>query len=380
MSIRGILASAVTGDVPGRLWGDCFYQRSLNLIAGPSKVGKSQVSVSVVADIAAKDQVIYCNAEDDEVVQALRFRAVDANLDNIHLASFTIPDDLDALRSNILTLGAKLVVFDTAEKHIHAPVQHWGKHLAKLRYMLAETDCAVMYISHTLKNVKKSADWRAAIAGNVGGMVGSCRYAALVGRPTGGTDPLFIPVADQYGADPVGQPTAIRFEFDSENFTMSDGRDVPISYVSPVEYGITVSNPADAVFIAGDDRQHGPNPEALAAATRFVTEALTAGPRCRKDTWRCLVNPDGASGKCGQIGYNAGKDGACPDCGGPLVSVSGLQAEGELHDLSWGTLRRAITNIECESRKAKNGTKAFAYYVLPDGHHHATAENRREIR
>jgi hypothetical protein len=378
--VRGQLASAIKGDVPGKFWPDAdhafFYERSVSLIAGPSGVGKSLVVVKQVADLTRTGNfVIYCNAEDDPVMQMFRLAAAGADMDKVLISNFLIPSDLVALEVAIRHHHATLVVFDTAAKHLEGPLQRWDKPLKLLNDLCAATKCTAMFVHHTNKNVKKSMDWRAAIGGATAGLIGTARSIALCGRDSTGSL-LFAPVKDSYAE----APKAIRFDFQTEDFDQSNGETVEISYVTISEKGVICSNPTELVVVTGDgDGKRGPSPEVAAAAGDLLCTALANGPLPVNDTYRCMTRPDSTmqpsdadwkKRSCGQLSVKsvAKAGGCCPDCNGNVVEVEGLKSLAEAAGVSFGTLKRVKPAYAIESGKKGFSDAAIGYWMLPAGH------------
>jgi len=374
---RGILAADVSGDIPGKFWPNdespIFYERSVNSIIGPSGVGKSIAVIRVVADVSRTlGPVIYCNAEDDKVMQAYRLNAAGADMDKVTLAKYVLPHEAFPLEQAIRRLGAKLVVFDTAAKHIAGPMQRWDMPLEQLHYILEATGCAGILVHHTNKGVKENADWRAAVGGATSGIVGTSRALSLFGRAL--DDPatcLMCPVKDSY----ADTPKAIRMEFRVEEFDQPNGLPVDIAYHGIIETGVSVPNPTALVVVQGKngDTSKGPAPEKMAEAAEFLTNALADGPRAVKDTYRCLTHPDSQGLGSNLCGHKAVKEveansGACPDCQGPMQATPGLMTEAEGTGISWGTIKRAKDGLTLVTARKGFGGGGIFYWRLPDGH------------
>lgn len=377
----GIRAADVTGNVPGKFWPDAahavLYERSVNVTAGPSGYGKSLISVKRAADITRTGHAIgYANAEDDTVMQRFRFEAAGADLSKVRLfphGQLQIPDDLERIEYLTRLHGIKLWVFDTAEKHINGPVQRWAKPLAQLVRVLEATGATADFIHHTNKNVKKSADWRAAIGGATAGLIGTARSIQLVGRrPDDPSQVVLCPVKDSY----VETPKAIAFEFNVEEFQQPNGEMIDVSAMRVAEKGLTITEPtALVVVVGGDDSKTGPSPEKAAEAAEFVCNALADGARAVKDVYRCKTHPDGrqdpdGKAKCGHAATKVveANNGACPDCGGAMTAVAGLQTDAEEAGVSWGTIKRAKTALELVTARKGFGGGGIFYWRLPDGH------------
>lgn len=367
--IRGMIAGDVTGDVPGKFWHDVLYERSVNLIAGPSGVGKSLIVVKLVADLTQIGKhVVYC-PEEDSVMLAFRLRAAGADMTRVRIAQFVLPDDLGSLQHTILHDSAALVVFDTAQKHLSGPMMRWDAPLDALDNVLHATNCAALFIHHTNKNVAKSANWRAAIGGATGGLTGTSRSICLVGpRPDDSAQIVLCPVKDNYRET----PRAMSFEFLVEDFDQQNGDPVDVSYVSVTDKDLVISNPTTLVVIKGEaDGSKGPDPIRAAEAADFITTALADGARAVADTCRCQTNPQGANDACGYLSIKRVEkaDGACPDCAGPVVEVLGIKSQAEEADVSWGTIKRAKAALTVVSSAKQQGFgDRINYWTLPAGH------------
>lgn len=377
--LRGIIADDVSASIPEKVafpddkYG-FMYEGTVGFIAGPSKTGKSLALVKLAAWWSrTRGGVVASFAEDPAGMTKYRLEASGADMTKIRLARYEFPVDFDALETDLLATGETLVIVDTAEKHIRAPMTKWAQTLDPLTGITERTGAVVIFSHHTIKHAKKGADWRAVIGGTSGGLVGSARWGCLYGvRPDDASQRVLVPVADQFD-----EPSpAVAFEFEQEDFDFDiNGQTVqrPVSYLRVSETGIKIANPAEVVYIQGDASKRGPDPEARKQAFEFITEALKDGARTVKDAWRCDSNPDGdGNGGCGYIAGKVGaKSGQCPYCGGSISMVRGLQEEAEGLGISWGTVKRAapmlpVVSAPKGSSSAKSGVLHF--WRLPDGH------------
>lgn len=394
--LRGFTADTVTGDVPSRFWHDLIYSGTSNLFAGPSKVGKSQIVSRLIADLTSTGKrVIYC-PEEDPIMVSYRLNAAGADLTLVRIAKFMLPDDIGSLGLTIAHDQATAVIFDTAQKHISGSMGQWDKHLDKLNTLLNASGCAAIFLHHTNKNVPKSADWRAAVGGQTGGLVGTCRHISLVGRrPEDASQVLLCPVADGYRETPL----ALAFEFGTEDFVQSNGDTAEVSYVSLSEKDIAVPNPTQLVVIKGDGEKHGPDPVKAAAAMDFMTDALAAGCRPVSNVVLCLTNPagvpvlddngqpelddDGRTKRtCGHVSIKRAEKAKerCPDCGGKLREIKGLRVEAEEKDVAWGTVKRYKPDLEIETCAKKQGFgDTINYWMLPLTHPKCDPTGPREL-
>jgi hypothetical protein len=370
-TLRGTLAANVTGNIPERFWPDeesaCLYRKEITLLAAPSKVGKSQMSLRIAADFTIDGNedgtggfVIYCNLEDALPIQRYRFEAAGADMDKVLFTTFALGSELRILEDHIQHYGAGLIVFDTAVKHLtrggrRIPESQWGTVLTDLREVCQRNDCAALLIHHTKKGVAKSADWRDAVAGQVGHLTGTARAIALGGkRPDDPTQVVYCPVGDSYAEAPL----AVSFTWHEADFTQADGKQVTVSYLKVADTGIEIPNPTLLVHITGEDVKRGPTAEQAAAAGEFIIGALANGPMPVDDHDVCT---------CGTV-VRLGD--AC-SCGGVTTSRFGLKSLAEDDDVSWGTLKRAKASSAFNF--IENGRKGFGkgslpYWKLPDGH------------
>jgi len=387
--LRGIIADDVTAIIPAKVsFPDekyaFMYEGTAGFWAGPSGVGKSLALARLAAWWSrTRGGVCASFAEDPQGMTRYRLEASGADMSKIRLARYMIPGELDQLEEDLLASGETLVIVDTAKKHIQAPMTKWAEALDPLTGLLDRTGAVMILTHHTIKNVKKGADWRAAVGGSAEGLVGTCRWGVLYGnRPDDAAQTLAVPVKDQFDEE----SPALAFEFDQEDFDFDiNGKTVqrPVSYLRIAETGIkqwNVNNAVEVVYVQGDAGKRGPDPEARKQAFEFITEALKDGARTVKDAWRCDKNPDGVAHPSGdpakrECGYIAGKVGAskgqCPYCGGSISMVRGLMEEAEGEGISWGTVKRAapmlpVVSAPKGSSSAPSGVLHF--WRLPDGH------------
>jgi hypothetical protein len=162
-------------------------------------------------------------------------------------------------------------------------------------------------------------------------------------------------------------------EFETDEVAQKNGTLVDIAYLSIVERDVVIDSPTELVAVAGDGRR-GPSQEKRLEAAEFLTRVLRDGAYPVKDCYRCKTNPDGApGGKCGHHAVTTVEKaggGACPDCGGELLTVTGLKALAELEGISFGTVKRAGDKdaLDTVSGRKGFGPGSMVYWRLPDGH------------
>src|SRR5262245_51786133 len=101
------------------LWKRHIPMAMISVIAGQPEKGKSTLAALIAADVSKTYPVIFSQYEDalaETVVP--RLEAAGADLDNIHFwKRLRLPNDVYALREEIETLGAMLVIMDPASSH-----------------------------------------------------------------------------------------------------------------------------------------------------------------------------------------------------------------------------------------------------------------------
>ncbi len=363
---RGILAADVEGKMPEVFWPDendpIFYRGSVVTIAGPSGKGKSLSTVLIGAhETRVGGFVIYCNAEDDEGMTKLRFEAAGADLQRIVFDDFNLWEESERnrLRAAISFYGATVVIFDTAAQHLDPAQSRWPHTLKAVRRICAEMGCTAFFVHHTNKNVKKGADWRSAIGGTTGGLVGTSRNVALFGSAPDVPDTVLLcPVKDSYRET----PKAVRFEFRTTEIEFDDtGDTVDVGYLGIAEKGVSVPNPVALVFIQSDEKR-GPSPERAQEAGKFICGVLADGAVPVKDCYLCA--------SCGHQSYKrvTANQGACPECDGVVTEVKGIETHADEAGISWGTLKRIKGDFGVESGVKGFGPGKLGWWRLPDGH------------
>jgi hypothetical protein len=355
--MAGILAADISGEIPTPFWHGLLYHGLCNTVAGPSGVGKTQVVSRIVADVTRTGGMVSYSPEEAPVIIAYRLKAAGADMSKVLVDDYILPRDLARLESDILVHGLTLVVFDTAEKHLDVPMGQWGKKIFKpLEAICYRTGCAMLFIHHTVKNLKKSASWQAALGGHTAGIAGSSRSVILVGkRPDNAEQLLAAQCKNAYGPE----SDAVAFEFDQETFQQPNGDPVDMSFVHLAEKGIKFTNPVSLCIIQGDAEKKGPSPEMLAAAAEFLTLTLADGPVPVEDSNLC---PDH-----GHIHMDVGTCNV-KGCTRDLRTVLGLKSMAQDADISHGTLKRARAALEIVASRKGAGKGAVPYVRLPDGH------------
>lgn len=386
----GITAAAdLQGKIPEAVWpgrGDkgLMYPGTLGFLAGPSGATKSMASHKIMADWTnTRGYVILCDGEDGGSTGGMarkRAEAAGADLDKLLFGEFVIPRDNARLQAAIESLGGEvLVIWDTADTWIDAPVQRWGKALHDLSFnILPRTGAIGLLIHHTLKNAKKGADWKACVGGATNGIVGKSRFGFMYGvRPDDSAQRLLVRVKNSYGdtRDNGVYNQSVAFEIDQEDLDDGNGNLRPVSYLRVTEKNVGIADPSVLAYLGSEGgAARGPTPEKAAEAAEWLKTKLADGAMPTADAAVCKTNPKGNPAAKGECGYmDASKcTGGCPYCGGAVSLVEGLKESAERDSLSWGgAVRKALAALACESDR-KGSHKApgglVFYWRLPKGH------------
>jgi hypothetical protein len=336
----GMMASQVAIKAPETFWHDTFYYGVMQSISGPKKTAKSLCSIKVAADMSHVGNVIVSGREDSKAVLRLRLEAAGANLDNVFLPDngYDIPTEIHKLRADIETLDARVVVLDTANKHVEVQMDKAdhkaARALTPLSKMLEETEAGLIFIDHSLKNIPKSANPDFAISG---GLLGSVRKAFLFGwDPTNADRRMLVNVADQY-AEPQ---KAMAFTIETVDvFDPSTGLEIPVGAMHLDEKDIVLSDAQkiNVVRVSNTDGQ-GTSASKRAEAAEFLTKLLAFGPR--------PVNTATVNGK----------------------TYDGVVQTVEEEGMSMMTVRRAAEAIGVIKSRHGSGKGSVPFWRLPDGH------------
>jgi hypothetical protein len=379
---------SIEGSIPEAVWpgrGDkgLLYPGTLGFIAGPSGASKSLATHKIMADWTnTRGHVILCDGEDGGGQGGMarkRAEAAGADLGKLLFGEFVIPRDNERLQSAIEEIGGEvLVVWDTADTWIDAPLQRWGKALHPLSHdVFPRTQAIGLLVHHTLKHVRKGTDWRAAVGGGTSGLIGKSRFGLLYGvRPDDTNQRLLVRVKNSYGdvRENGLYNQSVAFEFDETDLDDGKGNSRPVTFLRMTEKGVGIPDPTAMVYLGGEGGgARGPSPEKAAEAAEWLVKLLGAGAMPTSDAAVCQTNPDGnpAGGACGYMDASKAQ-GGCPYCGGKVSLVQGIRESAEQDGLSFsGAVRKALGALACVTDR-KGGHKApgglVFYWSLPDGH------------
>ena len=384
-------ADALQGSIPQGIYlgkddDGLLYEGTLGFVAGPSGVAKSTWTHHLMSWwTRTRGPVMLMDGEDGGGTGGMarkRAEAAGSDLSRLFFGEFSIPRDtarIQAAIEELSTDGPVLMVWDTADTWIDAPVQRWGKALHPLAHdVLPRTGATGLLVHHTLKHVRAGSDWRVAVGGGTAGIIGKSRFGLLYGvRPDDASQRILVRVKSSY-CDPMENGAynqSLAFEFDEEDLDDGKGNLRPVGYVRVAEKKVPIADPTGMVYLGSDGKgARGPNPEKAAEAAEWLGKMLGDGAMPTSDAARCNTHPDGnpaAKNECGWM--DASKcGGGCPYCNGPTTMVQGLKESAEQDSLSWGgAVKKALTALGCESDR-KGSLKApgglVFYWRLPDGH------------
>jgi putative DNA primase/helicase len=323
-------AADVTPEPVEWLWPGRVALGKLTLIAGEAGLGKSQLSIAMVASVttggewpcregrAPQGSVVILSAEDgaaDTVVP--RLMAADADRERVKLVSavrdeksrrsFNLSADLALLDQMISEIGdVKLIIIDPissylgpkVDSHVNAAVRAV---LEPVSEMAARLRVAIVAITHPPKGTGTTAINR--FIGSIA-FVAAARAAFMVTRDAEDEiRRLFLPVKNNLA--PLGKGLAFRLE----QRPVADG--IVGSWVAWETETVTIT--ADQALQAADDRGGGGG--AGADAEDFLRDALA----------------DGA------------------------IAVKDLQADAKQAGLSWATIRRAKDRVGVVAKRESHG-------------------------
>jgi hypothetical protein len=307
----------------------------LTLVGGRPGQGKSIWSADIAARISKKGWgVIFSNLEDplSQVVRP-RLEAAGADLSKVHFWNPTLPRDSETLRTMIYALQAKLVVIDPVAAHLTVSIyndQEVRQALKPLSQIAAETGCAIILITHTLKSVRRGSHPLEAIGGSGGGLPGAARVVYIWGPDPDEPSLRALGAAKMNIAQ---SPPALVYEFDEQEWIVGEkeraqvirtGKLVLISDAGQVglEYATELA--------IGTGKGVGEiSPEKKAIAAEWLTHYLAAGARAVKE----------------------------------------LREDAAQQGISWATLRRASEEVGVQKARHGFGPGSYIEWMLPDGHH-----------
>lgn len=220
-----IRAEDVKAEQPDFLWGDRVPKGMISVIAGRPDQGKGLLAVHITAAVtSAGGKVIHSAAEDDHgLMTRPRLEAAGANLKNVILWNFSLPNNFDQLAEMIRKENVDLVVMDPFASHLARGVNRHGDGarpiLQTLKTMIKPTKTAVVIVEHALKRVPQSGHPLQAIGGTA--LPQFARAAFVYGQDPDDED-LRVLAPAKFNIGPW--PKAISFEVDTAEVKTRSGQ------------------------------------------------------------------------------------------------------------------------------------------------------------
>ena len=196
-------ASDVQIEDPAYVWDRRLVAGAINLIAGPSKVGKSTLACHLAArltqgDLSGKpEDVIMLLTEDSYAKLTVpRFIAAGGDRQRLHVPNndqrWSLPRDLDLLRDAITDTGARVVFIDPLQGVVQGLSSQKGREALDAIHEVAEaTGTAMVLLCHFVKSHARAKKVEEAIAGGYG-VYGIARSIHVFGwEPVSVADRLF---------------------------------------------------------------------------------------------------------------------------------------------------------------------------------------------
>lgn len=314
-------------------WNDRIPRGMLTICAGRQGGGKSTVMSDIIAHYTRDLGVtaILSNQEDAETVQRARLEAAGADLSKVFTPAmgYRFPEDVNLLALHIEKQDAKIAIFDSANQHLSVPVgndQAVRQALTPLTKLAEQTGCAIVFVTHVVKHVAKSAHPLTAISGSGAGLSAAARSVFFVGpNPDNLAERVCVWVKDQYRPMPLG------IGFEIEVYDVED-EDTKVHQLS--QRLIKTADDLDIdplALLAGkakDDGEGGPRADKRAVAAEWLTIYLSTGKQPNK-----------------QLRDDAAKAG-----------------------LAWATIRRAADDLQIEKSRVGFSKNSAVYWALPMGH------------
>lgn len=264
-------ASSVKPKKVSWLWRDRLPQGMIAVVAGKPDQGKGLFAAHVAAEVSQTGNVLYSAIEDDAgMMTRPRLEAAGANLDNVLLWRFTLPQQAEELEAHVIAQDIRLVVVDPFAAHLVGVSRHSDnirEVLTPLSGMAERTGCCVLIVEHALKRVSKDAHPLNAIGGSGSGLPAASRMAFVFGvDPADDERRILCTVKSNLCATP--KPVA--FEIDSEEIAIVG--EVP----SLVFQGECEFDARRLLQVESGDGKPGRRPDKRADACEWITNYLAA--------------------------------------------------------------------------------------------------------
>ncbi len=317
-----IAASGVKAAPVEWRWMNRLPKGMLTLVAGKPDQGKGLFAVHVAADVSKNGgKVLYSAAEDSHAhMTRPRLEAAGADLDNVLLWRFQLPENGRELGEIVVKEKIELIVLDPLASHLsHGISRHSDnvrKVLGPLTELIERTGTTVLIIEHALKRVPSSGHPLDAIGGSGSGVPAACRAAFVFGKDPDDPDRRILAAA-KFNIGPL--PPALAFEVDVDELEIGE---VPMLVVDDE---LMAFDPM-RLFAKTEGNKAGRPPDKRAAAAEWLTTYLA-------------------------------------DAGGPVKS-STIQEDAKQYGMAAKTLRRAADDMDVVKEPPGGGRNCS--WDLPD--------------
>lgn len=268
-----IRAEDVEPEAVDWLWMERIPRGMFTVVAGRPDQGKGLFCARVAADVSNDGGFVLYSAIEDAfgLMTRPRLEAAGANLKNIRLWRFQLPDQQRELEALVKKNGYDLVVIDPFAAHLGGG--KISRHSDTIRSILnpltdlmEETGVSILIVEHALKRVSQNAHPLTAVGGSGSGLPAAARMGYLFGVDPADNDKRILACVKSNLRE---LPKALAFEVDTVSL------DVVGEVPALVQQGECVFDPIR--LVATDRRSssvRGRPPDKRAAACEWLTNYL----------------------------------------------------------------------------------------------------------
>lgn len=255
------------------LWEDRIPRSMISVVAGRPDQGKGLLACHIAAKITrAGGRVLYSPIEDSfGIMTRPRLEAAGADLKNVLLWRFQLPDGQEMLEEVVVKKGIDLIIIDPFNAHLGAGISRTSdsirRVLSPMSDMLERTKAGLLIIEHALKRIPKGSHPLNAIGGSGSGLPAAARMAFILGVDPDNEDRrILAPVKCNLREKPL----AMAFEVDVVEIDVIED-DVPfLNFDEELEF-------FDPMRLFETKEKHGSAgrpPDKRAAAAEWLTNYL----------------------------------------------------------------------------------------------------------
>lgn len=212
-----VKASSLTTEPIEWLWRERLPKGMICVVAGKPDQGKGLFSAHVAAEVTQEGgNVLYSASEDDpKRITVPRLEAAKADLDNIIIWDFYLPEHMNEFVEKILDEEIDLVVIDPLADHLSNGISRHSDNIRKVTNPLREicdaTGVTILIVEHSLKRGNKNMHPLGLIGGTGSGLPAAARAAFLFGSDPNNVDRK---VLASVKANVGEKPKSLEFEID----------------------------------------------------------------------------------------------------------------------------------------------------------------------